>query len=79
MNSELIKWLVVLIVVLSSMAIILTCVDAVLTVWASRYTRTDRFAMALRWLGWRWNSLQWKLANIRFDISVWLTNKKAGF
>ena len=62
-----------------SAAIIMACVDAVITVWASRYSRPERFAMALRWLGWRWNSLQWRLACLRFDISVWLTNKKAGF
>ena len=62
-----------------SAAIIMAAVDAVITVWASRYSRPERFAMALRWLGWRWNSLQWRLANIRFDISVRFNNWKAGF
>ena len=60
-------------------ACVAACLDAIVIVWTSRYTNTGRWALVARWIGWYWNAAQWKLANVRFDISVWLTNKKAGF
>lgn len=60
-------------------AIIAACIDACVIVYTSRYTNNGRWALVARWIGWYWNALQWRLANIRFDIGVWLTNKKAGF
>lgn len=62
-----------------SAACILACVYAALLVYPGRYHVDTWPARLMRRLGWWWNALQWKLACIRFDISVRLANRKAGF
>lgn len=73
MNTQLILTAIALTVATVSIP---ACLDAMIIVWCSRYDNNSASHRAMRRLGWYWNALQWKLANIRFDVAVWLASKR---